>query len=338
MHRITAATRRGSLPLGRGIASVVVAAALALPGVTALAQSPTPGTSPAGTTFVSQHFPYSLELPPGWDVLTVSQTAGHDEDLFEGEGASARVGAGPLEDPQQTVADRVESNRAAETAMGCTSDPSMDQATTLGGQEAILWSWSCSGSHHVAINTIHDGLRLRLQVNLPADRSAEAEPLLEALRQSFRFTAPPDPLVLAGVDARIQGMWVNDEHPVELEVATLVASDIEEQILNDRSDPGYWEALEAATTAQTAVRFQDGEIIQYVAYDGGPLEPGWIGTYRLLDERTIEATETNSFNRIVYEFTLRDDVLTIDVVSNQSPIDMVAQTGLFETLPFKRIP
>jgi hypothetical protein len=89
---------------------------------------------------------------------------------------------------------------------------------------------------------------------------------------------------------------------------------------------------------RSAVRFEDGAITQYGAADGGPLEVGWVGSYRLLDGHTIEAIETGSFNRIVYEFTLSDGILTMDVVSNDDPVDLVPQTGIYETLPFTRVP
>lgn len=327
---------RRRLPSGRDVASLAVAIALALPGATALAQSPDPGTSPIGTTFTSIHFPYSLELPPGWEVLPVSQEPGSDEDLFQGGGASARVGGGPLDDPRQTVADRVADNRAAEIAEGCTSDPAMDRPTTLGGAEAILWSWTCRNAYHVAINTIHDDLRLRLQVNVPVDRLADAEPLLEELRATFRFTggsaAPPlGPAEEA--DASLQGTWVTDWHPVELVLATLEANGIREAC-----EPTCLEGRGDASTSQHAIRFQDGEFIQYGALDGGPLQIGTVGTYRLLDDQTIEATETSTLGVIELGFTVRDDVLTLDVLTEMNPADLVALVGIFETLPFKRVP
>jgi hypothetical protein len=310
-------------------------AALALPGATALAQSPE--ARPAGTTFTSTHFPYSLVLPPGWEVQTSSQDPASDEDLFRGEGVSARVGGGPHEDLGQTVADRVEDNRAAEIALGCTSDPSMDRATTLGGAEAILWSWSCPNSHHVAINTIRDALRLRLQVNVPADRLAEAEPLLETLRTTFRFTggaeASPGPDAIARIDDALQGTWVADWHPVELVLATLEAHG-----LRDDCEPTCLEGMGSATTAQHAMRFQDGEFIQYGALDGGPLEIGTMGTYRVLDDHTIEATETATLGTIQLGFTLRDDVLAFDLLTELEPVDMIPLVGIFETLPFTRMP
>jgi hypothetical protein len=78
---------------------------------------------------------------------------------------------------------------------------------------------------------------------------------------------------------------------------------------------------------------------QYCAADGGPLEICWNAAYRLIDEHTIEASEVGRpTTRMVYAFTLRDGVLALDVVNADDPIDLIAQTAIFETLPFTRVP
>ncbi len=41
---------------------------------------------------------------------------------------------------------------------------------------------------------------------------------------------------------------------------------------------------------------------------------------------------------MTYDFVLRGNVLTMDVVSDSDPADLVPQTGLYETLPFTRVP
>jgi hypothetical protein len=311
--------------IGVGLASVDAAAA----GDSA---SPEPSAT-AGTPFTSTKFDYTLVLPPGWRAIPEAQ---EDQDLFEGSGANARVGSGGPSEPGETVEDRVATNRA--DMADCTSDPSADRPTTLGGVYGIEWTWSCDNSHHAAVNAIHDGRRLRLEVIVPDGSESLAAPLLEQLRQSFAFTSAEAPSVrvepdLAAIEAELQGTFENAWHPPELEFAAIEAAG-----LIDRSDRGYWDWNEAATTVRSAVRFEDGDIIQYSARDGGPLEVGWVGRYQLLDDHTIEAIETGTFNRIVYEFTLRNDILTMDVVSNDDPIDLVPQTGIYETLPFTKVP
>jgi len=103
-------------------------------------------------------------------------------------------------------------------------------------------------------------------------------------------------------------------------------------------DPG-WQQVVNASSLRSAVRFDAGDITQYGAADGGPLTVGWFGTYELTSPDTIDAVEGGTFNRIVYRFDLKDDVLAIDVVSDEAgDIDLVPQTSIHETLPFTRVP
>ena len=86
------------------------------------------------------------------------------------------------------------------------------------------------------------------------------------------------------------------------------------------------------------IRFQDGRLQQFESYDGGPDQLGWTGTYRVVGPHTIEATEIGTFDTITYDFDLRGNVLTVDVVSDADPVNLVPQTGIYETLPFTRVP
>jgi hypothetical protein len=139
---------------------------------------------------------------------------------------------------------------------------------------------------------------------------------------------------LVAVDATLQGTYGTAWHPVALVLATLEAAGLDQ----DRRDTGFWDYVEASSTIRWAVKFDNGTIVQYGAADGGPLEAGWIGSYRLLDDRTIEATETTSFERATYTFTLEDGILTLDLVSYSDPTGVTPQTAIFETLPFTRLP
>jgi hypothetical protein len=141
---------------------------------------------------------------------------------------------------------------------------------------------------------------------------------------------------LAAIEAELQGTFQNAWHPVELELATLEAAG-----LADWSDPGVRDWIESLTTAamvRAAVKFDEGTIIQYGAADGGALGVGWEGTYRLLDDHTIEAFDNDFHVRTVYEFALHDGILTIDVISDEDPVDLYPQTAIYETLPFTRVP
>jgi hypothetical protein len=313
---------------------VVVSVGLASVGAAAAGDdaSPAPSAS-AGTPFASTKLPYTIVLPAGWRALPEAR---EDEDLFEGPGANARVAMGPSE-PGDTVEGRVAANRAEIGGEGCTSDPGEDSPTTLGGAYGIEWTWSCDRSYHAAVNAIHDGRRMRLEVSFPTGSEALAVPRLEQLRQSFAFTsaeAPPGGAEadLAAIDAQLQGTWVGAWHAPELEIATIEAAGL--------TAPSDWvQAIMTVTTIRYAVKFEDGSIIQYGAYDGGSLDDvGWVGTYQLLDDQTIEAMDMGTFNPIVYGFTLRDGILTMDVISDDDPVDMAIQTAIYETLPFTKEP
>ena len=334
---------RRSLLDARRPARMAVAMAVALVTIaavsmttTAASDSASPGASQAiGMTHFDSDWVYSLDLPEGWLPFVASADASGGEDLFEGpDGTSARVGGGAAE-PGDTVESRVAANRADLTADGsCESDELADQPTTLGGEPAITWSWRCPNSFHAAINTLGQGMRLRLQVNVPLAAEEQAAAMLESLRQGFAFVGDGDASAeastdLAALDQRLQGTYENDWYPVELQYATIEAAGLS----LDDADQAYLDTFASVNTTRSTVTFEDGVMIQYGAIDGGPLEQWWAAKYTLLDDHTIEATELGEFGSYVYEFTLQDDVLILDVITED-----VAQTGLMETLPFTRVP
>jgi hypothetical protein len=300
----------------------------------AAAASPAASPDAAGTPFDSG-FGYTLTLPPGWEVALAAGAPAGGEDLFEGpDGVSARIGGGPAE-PTHTVEDRVAANRDELTADGtCRSDASQDRPTTLGGEVAIAWSWTCPESYHEAVNTLHDGLRIRLQVNVPLAAASEAGALLESLRSTFTFAASPGARDLVALEAVLEGSYETPWHPVALTVAAIEAAG-----LRLADDPHVEAEASSMSEVRNVVRFEDGTMSQYCAGDGGPLEICWAARYRLIDDHTIEATEIGRpTTRMVFEFTLQDGILTMDVVGADDPIDLVAQTAVFETLPFTRVP
>jgi hypothetical protein len=170
-----------------------------------------------------------------------------------------------------------------------------------------------------------------LQVIVPIDSEIDPGQLLEQFRSTFAFVdeaASPAP-DLAAIAAQLQGTWTTEWMPGELVVATTRAAGLE-------VPPEALELIDS--TFRWAVKFDESYLTQYGAMDGGPLEVGWIGTYALVDPDTIKAVATDTMGEIVYDFDLRDDILTIDVTSDTDPGDIVAQTGIYETLPFTRVP
>jgi len=319
-------------------------AALTLAGVaiwaTTLAASAQSSPAPGGTLFASAKRPYTLVLPTGWRVFAASQEPGLECcDVFEGDGFVARVNAGEVP-AGSVVADRVAGNRARDAVEGlCSSDPAEDRATTLGGEEAIAWSNRCGGAFHAIVQAIHDDVSYHMEVDVPIGSEAEAAPILEQLRSTLEFldvTASP-PADLASIEAGLQGTWQTEWAPVEFGFAAIRAAGLDPA----DGDPGFreWYMSDPSGTARTGVKFDGGDITQYGALNGGQLEVGWFGTYQLVDADTIEATEGGSFNRIVYDFVLRDDMLAIDVVSDAAgDSDLVPQTAIYETLPFTKVP
>lgn len=276
-----------------------------------------------------------LTLPPGWRSIAASPA--DTGDLFEGPNGSARVGSrGPV--PDQSVADRVAANRAELDGQECASDPGDDQPATLGGETAIAWNFACGNSLTLAINTVHEGAGYRLSVTIPAGSEAEAQSLLDQFASSFTFTtAPssPDPSPdLAAIDASLQGTWRTEWAPVELWIASVEAAGLDPQAIDD----GWAADMRKADTRRATLRFKDGQMVEYGAFDGGADEFGSQASYHLADQDTIEGTDPAGIIRTAYDFVLRDDVLSIDVVSDSDPLDLIPQTSIFETLPFTRVP
>lgn len=327
---------RRSARIAIALAATLATIATASMATAAASDDASPDAGQAtGTTHFDSAWVYSLDVPEGWRLFSAMTDASGGEDLFEGpDGMSAMVGGGASE-PGDTVEGRVAANRADMTADGaCQSDELEDQPTTLGGEPAITWSWRCANSYHAAINTLGRDMRLRLQVNVPLAEERQAAAMLEAFRQGFAFLGDGAAPSLADLDGQLQGRYQNEWHPVELQHATIEAAGLS----LDDADPAFLGTWPLGSTARTAVTFEDGKLDIYVGTNGGPMERGWVGTYTLIDDHTIEAVELSTGLRIVYEFTLRDGILTMDVVSDSDPRDLVAQTAIFETLPFARVP
>jgi hypothetical protein len=139
-------------------------------------------TADPGTIFRSSNYPYTMQLPSGWQ-------AHPGEDVFDGpDDVTLTIGTGQPE-PGQTVEDRVAANRQSEFA-DCTTDPSADAPITLGEERGILWSLQCGSTLGLAANTIHNGVGYRLLVELPdsAEAMARATAVMDGFLASFAFT------------------------------------------------------------------------------------------------------------------------------------------------------
>jgi hypothetical protein len=128
------------------------------------------------------------------------------------------------------------------------------------------------------------------------------------------------------------GYW----HPVELEFAAVDAAGLARP-----GDPGWEEWISTGDMVRHVITFEDGAMTEYCALDDRPLEICWSARYRLLDGDTIESIEGT--HRTEYMFSLRDGILTIDVVDAwndgiHDDADLIPLVAIFETLPFTRVP
>ena len=89
-------------------------------------------------------------------------------------------------------------------------------------------------------------------------------------------------------------------------------------------------------TAVLGLRLADGGWTQLYAYDGGAEDVGWRGTYEVVDDDTVVATDP--CGAITYTYMLDGDQLTLDMVDDQCESggvgELIAQTILYETAPF----
>jgi hypothetical protein len=292
-----------------------VAGALLLSASAGIAQSAAPSTGQdqaGGTVFMSKRSPYVVTLPAGWRVLPVTDDPTQPRDAFATAGASATVQSAPR--PGQTVEDRVAATRA-EVGPPCTSDPANDQST-LDGEHAIVWSYRCPDSAVASLQAIHNDISSLVRVSVPPESESDLPSIVEQFRGAFQFVdaqASPTASDLAEVDAQLRGTWTTEWFPVALALATIRAAGLEPGIGEPRRD--WWEGVLALDPATT-----------------------WRFGVKLVDAHTIQASEGGVFNKIVYDFDIRDGVLSIDVVSDSDPADLIPQTAIYETLPFTRVP
>ena len=213
--------------IGASIAAVAGAAGAG----TAASPAASPVPSTEATTFTSTVYPFMIVLPPGWTVTSVAPES--TGELFHGPDADARLGSpGPV--PGQTAADRVAVNRDDIVSQGCTSDPTADTPATLGGEEAVAWSYVCDTTVTFALNAIHDEAGFRLSVTVPTDSTADGPALLAKLASTFSWTsaaATPAPSVdLAAIDAALQGTWRTEWAPIDLWIASVEAAGLDPNV------------------------------------------------------------------------------------------------------------
>jgi hypothetical protein len=94
-------------------------------------------------------------------------------------------------------------------------------------------------------------------------------------------------------------------------------------------------ADDPAQTHVFALRLADGGWTLLDSYNGGAETVGWRGTYELIDDDTVVATDP--CGAITYTYTLDGEQLTLDMIDDQCDGgvgELIAQTITFESSPF----
>jgi hypothetical protein len=97
-----------------------------------------------------------------------------------------------------------------------------------------------------------------------------------------------------------------------------------------------------ATSFEESVVYElalaNGSWIESEILDDGAPEVGWHGTYKVTDAGTVVATDP--CGDITYAYAVAGSTLTLDVLEDecQDPVDLIAQTVIFESGPFTRQP
>lgn len=189
MHRNFATTIFTTLTI-----SATLSACAAMPAGTSSTMLASPIASPSALAmshrFASILYPYAVDLPAGWTVVASSQGPGSDTDDFSSADASINVSLGSGQpESGQTVADRVQLGR--DQFPHCTSVPGDDISIDMGGEEGVLWSYTCVDTFHLAAQTIHNRVGYRMTVHVQRADLVQAREIMTKLLAGFAFSDGP---------------------------------------------------------------------------------------------------------------------------------------------------
>ena len=89
-------------------------------------------------------------------------------------------------------------------------------------------------------------------------------------------------------------------------------------------------------TAVWGLRLANGGWTQYESIDGVPEEAGWRGTYEIVDDDTVVATDPGAV--ITYDYSFDGEQLTLDVVEIQCTEECPAEEWIIQTIIFESAP
>ena len=126
-----------------------------------------------------------------------------------------------------------------------------------------------------------------------------------------------------------EGVYRTPEVTRDQQIATAVNAGFAEEDVN-----AFLGAGDPADTYVIGLRLADGGWTQLVSYNGGAEEVGWRGTYEVIDEDTVVATDP--CGSITYTYAFDGEQLTLDMIDDQCDgvEEQIAQTIIFETAPF----
>jgi len=141
----------------------------------------------------------------------------------------------------------------------------------------------------------------------------------------------------AGPASVLEGTWVATTTCAQQAAAVDAAGFTDEQ-----QTAAEWDAatcMEMAHGAEHQFGFSGERLI---IFQDGVI--GWDGLYRIVDENSFEAGDSDAGFYIAYDFVRDGDKLTIDMVRNDYPTsdsaelagEQIAQTVIYESAPFEK--
>ena len=107
-----------------------------------------------------------------------------------------------------------------------------------------------------------------------------------------------------------EGVYRTPEVTRDQQIATAVNAGFAEEDVN-----AFLGAGDPADTYVLGLRLADGGWTQLVSYNGGAEEVGWRGTYEVIDEDTVVATDP--CGSITYTYAFDGEQLTLDMIDDQ---------------------
>jgi hypothetical protein len=220
---------------------------------------------------------------------------------------------------------------------------------SIGCQEEGLFAADCFGVQpdlilHMAVIDTDAGPLLVWQrdpVGAGPIDYASFEEMLASLHFPEGVTPATEPAVAttasATSDPRLpEGDYRTPELSADQLIATAVAAGF-----NEADAQANLDGQGIDSTATYGLRLADGHWTTLLSYDGVPFNSGWEGTYEMVDDDTVTATESGHECTITYTYAFDGAQLTLDMVDDPcfpGVLDeQIAQTVIYESAPFTLI-